>query len=209
MKNPFKQPVVILANGEFPSHKTPLGFLSLAGTVICADGSANLLRSLNLKPHIIIGDLDSISEKHSYEGLIVDDSSQSNTDLEKAIEFTMRNSVKEITVLGAVGNRDDMSFANIQLLFNYFKKIDIKIITDYFSIECISGKKIFKSFSGQRVSLATSDQNCTITTSNLKYSISGKIDPSLSLISNESLGDRFTLSSSDPLIVFRGHNNKL
>ena len=209
MKNPFKQPVVILANGEFPSHKTPLGFLSLAGTVICADGSANLLRSLNLKPHIIIGDLDSISEKHSYEGLIVDDSSQSNTDLEKAIEFTMRNSVKEITVLGAVGNRDDMSFANIHLLFNYFKKIDIKIITDYFSIECISGKKIFKSFSGQRVSLATSDQNCTITTSNLKYSISGKIDPSLSLISNESLGDRFTLSSSDPLIVFRGHNNKL
>ena len=141
--------------------------------------------------------------------MIVDDSSQSNTDLEKAIEFTMRNSVKEITVLGAVGNRDDMSFANIQLLFNYFKKIDIKIITDYFSIECISGKKIFKSFSGQRVSLATSDQNCTITTSNLKYSISGKIDPSLSLISNESLGDRFTLSSSDPLIVFRGHNNKL
>tara|TARA_B100001113_G_scaffold313189_1_gene278060 strand:- start:395 stop:1024 length:630 start_codon:yes stop_codon:yes gene_type:complete len=209
MKNLFKQPVVILANGEFPSHKTPLGFLSLAGTVICADGSANLLRSLNLKPHIIIGDLDSISEKHSYEGLIVDDSSQSNTDLEKAIEFTMRNSVKEITVLGAVGNRDDMSFANIQLLFNYFKKIDIKIITDYFSIECIIGKKIFKSFSGQRVSLATSNQNCTITTSNLKYSISGKIDPSLSLISNESLGDRFTISSSDPLIVFRGHNNKL
>ena len=209
MKNIFKQPVVILANGEFPSHKTPLGFLSLAGTVICADGSANLLRSLNLKPHIIIGDLDSISEKHSYEGLIVDDSSQSNTDLEKAIEFTLRNSVKEITVLGAVGNRDDMSFANIQLLFNYFKKIDIKIITDYFSIECIIGKKIFKSFSGQRVSLATSNQNCTITTSNLKYSISGKIDPSLSLISNESLGDRFTISSSDPLIVFRGHNNKL
>ena len=209
MKNLFKQPVVILANGEFPSHKTPLGFLSLAGTVICADGSANLLRSLNLKPHIIIGDLDSISEKHSYEGLIVDDSSQSNTDLEKAIEFTLRNSVKEITVLGAVGNRDDMSFANIQLLFNYFKKIDIKIITDYFSIECIIGKKIFKSFSGQRVSLATRNQNCTITTSNLKYSISGKIDPSLSLISNESLGDRFTISSSDPLIVFRGHNNKL
>ena len=209
MKNLFKQPVVILANGEFPSHKTPLGLLSLAGTVICADGSANLLRSLNLIPHIIIGDLDSLAESYSYQGLIVDDSSQSNTDLEKAIEFIMLNSVKEVTVLGAVGNRDDMSFANIQLLFRYFEKIDIKIITDYFSIECIIGKKVFKSFSGQRVSLATNDQSCTITTSNLKYGISGKIDTSLSLISNESLGDRFTLSSSEPLIVFRGHNNKL
>tara|TARA_X000001036_G_scaffold50386_2_gene40171 strand:- start:123 stop:752 length:630 start_codon:yes stop_codon:yes gene_type:complete len=209
MKNLFKQPVVILANGEFPNHETPLGLLSLAGTVICADGSANILRSLNLKPHIIIGDLDSIAKKHSYEGLIVDDSNQSNTDLEKAIEFTMLNSVKEVTVLGAVGNRDDMSFVNIQLLFKYFEKIDIKIITDYFSIECIIGKKIFKSFCGQRVSLATNNHSCTITTSNLKYSISGKIDPSVSLISNESLGDRFTLSSSEPLIVFRGHNNKL
>lgn len=104
MKNLFKQPVVILANGEFPNHEAPLSLLSLAGTVICADGSANILRSLNLKPHIIIGDLDSIAKKHSYEGLIVDDSNQSNTDLEKAIEFTMLNSVKEVTVLGAVGN---------------------------------------------------------------------------------------------------------
>lgn len=206
MKNLFKQPVVILANGEFPNHKTPLDILSSAGTVICTDGSANYLESLNLKPHIIIGDLDSLRQKHSYAGLIVDDSNQNNTDLEKAIEFTILNSVKEILLLGAVGNRDDMSYVNIQLLFKYFRKIDIKIITDYFSIECIIGKKIFTSFNGQRISLVANKRNCVITTSNLKYSINGKVDPSLSLISNESLGDQFTLSSSDPLIVFRGHN---
>ena len=209
MKNLFKQPIVILANGVFPQHEKPLSILSSAGTVICTDGSANYLESLSLKPHVIIGDLDSINHKGSFEGLLIDDPNQNNTDLEKAIEFTMLNSVKQVTVLGAVGNRDDMSFVNIQLLFKYFQKIDIKIITDYFSIECIIGKKTFKSFSGQRVSLATNDHSCTITTSNLKYSISGKIDPSVSLISNESLGDRFTLSSSKPLIVFRGHNNKL
>ena len=62
MKNLFKQPVVILANGEFPNHKTPLDILSSAGTVICTDGSANYLESLNLKPHIIIGDLDSLGK---------------------------------------------------------------------------------------------------------------------------------------------------
>ena len=86
MKNLFKQPVVILANGEFPNHETPLGLLSLAGTVICADGSANILRSLNLKPHIIIGDLDSIAKKHSYEGLIVDDSIVVMENIKRRIE---------------------------------------------------------------------------------------------------------------------------
>ena len=209
MKNLFKQPVVILGNGVFPNHEMPLDILSSAGTVICTDGSANYLKSLNLKPHIIIGDLDSLKQKNSYEGLIIEDSSQNNTDLEKAIEFTIINFVKKITILGAVGNRDDMSYANIQMLFKYFGKIDIEIITDHFSIECMIDKKVFTSFKGQRISLAAKEHNCIITTSNLKYNINSKIDPTISLISNESLGDQFSLSSSSPLIVFRGHSNNL
>ena len=64
------------------------------------------------------------------------------------------------------------------------KKIEIKIITDYFSIECVSGKKVFTSFNGQRVSLALQKNNCIINTSNLKYNINGKINSSVSLISN-------------------------
>ena len=39
-----------------------------------------------------------------------------------------------------------------------------------------------------------------------KIIINGKINSSVSLISNESLGKEFALSSSDPLIVFRGHD---
>ena len=206
MKNIFKQPIVILANGVFPQHEKPLSILSSAGTVICTDGSANYLESLSLKPHVIIGDLDSINHKGSFEGLLIDDPNQNNTDLEKAIEFSIMNAQKKIFVVGAVGGRDDMSYANIQLLFKYYGKIEIKIITDYFSIECVSGKKVFTSFNGQRVSLALKKHNCIINTSNLKYNINGKINSSVSLISNESLGKEFALSSSDPLIVFRGHN---
>ena len=206
MKNLFKQPIVILANGVFPQHEKPLGILSSAGTVICTDGSANYLESLRLKPHVIIGDLDSIKDKDSFEGLLIDDPNQNNTDLEKAIEFCIMNAQKKIFVVGAVGGREDMSYANIQLLFKYYGKIEIKIITDYFSIECMSGKKVFTSFNGQRVSLAIKKHNCIINTSNLKYNINGKINSSVSLISNESLGKEFALSSSDPLIVFRGHN---
>ena len=206
MKNIFKHPVVILANGVFPQHEKPSSILSSAGTVICTDGSANYLEALSLKPHVIIGDLDSLKDKDSFEGLIVNDPNQNNTDLEKAIEFCIMNAQKEIVILGAVGGRDDMSYANIQLLFKYYQKIEIKIITDYFLIECIKGKKIFTSFNGQRISLVAKKHNSVISTSNLKYDINGKINSSVSLISNESLGNEFTIACSYPLIVFRGHN---
>ena len=206
MKNIFKHPVVILANGVFPQHEIPSRILSSAGTVICTDGSANYLEALSLKPHVIIGDLDSLKDKDSFEGLIVNDPNQNNTDLEKAIEFCIMNAQKEIVILGAVGGRDDMSYANIQLLFKYYEKIEIKIITDYFLIECIKGKKIFTSFNGQRISLVAKKHNSVISTSNLKYDINGKINSSVSLISNESLGNEFTIACSYPLIVFRGHN---
>ena len=206
MKNIFKHPVVILANGVFPQHEKPSSILSSAGTVICTDGSANYLEALSLKPHVIIGDLDSLKYKDSFEGLIVNDPNQNNTDLEKAIEFCIMNAQKEIVILGAVGGRDDMSYANIQLLFKYYEKIEIKIITDYFLIECIKGKKIFTSFNGQRISLVAKKHNSVISTSNLKYDINGKINSSVSLISNESLGNEFTIACSYPLIVFRGHN---
>tara|TARA_B100001142_G_scaffold291376_1_gene309518 strand:- start:2399 stop:3019 length:621 start_codon:yes stop_codon:yes gene_type:complete len=206
MKNIFKHPVVILANGVFPQHEKPSSILSSAGTVICTDGSANYLEALSLKPHVIIGDLDSLKDKDSFEGLIVNDPNQNNTDLEKAIEFCIMNAQKEIVILGAVGGRDDMSYANIQLLFKYYEKIEIKIITDYFLIECIKGKKIFTSFNGQRISLVAKKHNSVISTSNLKYDINGKINSSVSLISNESLGNEFTIACSYPLIVFRGHN---
>ena len=115
------------------------------------------------------------------------------------------NNQKGIFILGATGGRDDMSYANIQLLFKYQEKIAIKMITDHFSIECLSGNKVFKSFRGQRISLVAKKHSTTINTSNLKYNINGKINSSVSLISNESLGNKFTLSSTEPLIVFRGH----
>ena len=54
------EPVVILANGDYPSHKKPLLILEDSGTIICCDGSANNLVKHGIEPHYILGDLDSI-----------------------------------------------------------------------------------------------------------------------------------------------------
>lgn len=83
MENSFKSPIIILANGAFPTHLIPLEILEDAGTVICTDGSANTLDTLNLVPHVIIGDLDSIDPDYEFHGLEIHDPNQDNTDLEK------------------------------------------------------------------------------------------------------------------------------
>ena len=70
----FQPPIVILANGLFPSHTYPLQILDEAGTVICTDGSADSLLNLGHTPHIIIGDQDSTSlNKNEFRGLWIAD----------------------------------------------------------------------------------------------------------------------------------------
>ena len=56
-------PVVILANGDFPSHPISLGKLQDAQTIICCDGAVNHLVKNGMEPHYILGDMDSIDHK--------------------------------------------------------------------------------------------------------------------------------------------------
>ncbi len=50
---------VILADGSFPVHEIPLGYLREADHIICCDGSAESLLNAGLEPEAIVGDLDS------------------------------------------------------------------------------------------------------------------------------------------------------
>ena len=54
-----KDPVVILANGNYPTHPIPVKKLHKAGCIICCDGAADQLTDKGLEPSIIIGDLGS------------------------------------------------------------------------------------------------------------------------------------------------------
>ena len=79
------KPFTILANGEFPNHKT----------IICTDGSANTLTDKGIYPSVIIGDMDSVQiDNKAFSGQFIKDSNQENTDLEKAFEWCIKNNVK-------------------------------------------------------------------------------------------------------------------
>ncbi len=119
----FQPPIVILANGLFPSHTYPLQILDEAGTVICTDGSADSLLNLGHTPHIIIGDQDSTSlNKNEFRGLWIATPDQNKTDLQKTLEWCFVNDLHDVVVLGAMGKREDIVWVTSMCWQNFPKR---------------------------------------------------------------------------------------
>lgn len=114
--------VIIFTNGEYKNKTFYQNYLKQirADYLICADGGANYARELNLKPDIIIGDMDSITTETStfYKDLKFESypSKKDETDTELAISHAIKMRADSVTILGGLGSRMDHSLANIYLL---------------------------------------------------------------------------------------------
>ena len=202
------KPYTILANGQFPVHPFPLEILHKSKTIICTDGSANVLIDKGINPNVIIGDMDSLLvEKKIFSVQFIKDLNQENTDLEKAFEWSIDNKINTINVLGASQKREDHSFGNLYLLSKYCDLLNLTYVTDYFSITCHEGNRIFPSFKNQLVSILPVKHIQHVSTESLKYNLSDEELPISSRgISNQSLSDNFTINSSGKIWVFRSHS---
>ena len=203
----FQPPIVVLANGQFPMHTIPLQILDDAGTVICTDGSADTLLQFERIPHIIIGDHDSTSlNKNDFKGLWVDVPDQHRTDLQKTLEWCLVNDLNEITVLGAMGEREDHSLGNLHVLAEFSEKLTVHFTTDFARIYCINGEKTFPSKKGQQISITAIKNVSSITTKGLKYALDNEpFPPACNGISNEAEGDEFSIFTSHPIWLFINH----
>tara|TARA_B100001245_G_scaffold57660_1_gene39420 strand:- start:1831 stop:2463 length:633 start_codon:yes stop_codon:yes gene_type:complete len=202
------KPYTILANGQFPVHPFPLEILHKSKTIICTDGSANVLIDKGINPNVIIGDMDSLLvEKKIFSVQFIKDLNQENTDLEKAFEWSIDNKINTINVLGASQKREDHSFGNLYLLSKYCDLLNLTYVTDYFSITCHEGNRIFSSFKNQLVSILPVKHIQHVSTESLKYNLSDEELPISSRgISNQSLSDNFTINGSGKIWVFRSHS---
>ena len=196
--------VVILANGDFPKHPTPLRILKEATTIICCDGAVNNIEEYGLIPTHIIGDMDSISKelKIKYEGRLIHIEEQNENDLRKALKWAENNGAKKASILGATGKRDDHSLANIFTLLEFPSQLKMTIFTDHGKFSVVKGDQKFASFTGEQVSLFSTDNTIAITSTYLKYNLTNKKLTTLYFGSlNESINDVFTLSISHGKIL--------
>jgi thiamine pyrophosphokinase len=114
--------VIIFTNGEYKNKDFYEEYLREfnADYLICADGGANYARELNIKPNIIIGDMDSITaetklffKETSFECY---PTKKDQTDTELAISHAIEIGATEVVILGGLGSRMDHSLGNIYLL---------------------------------------------------------------------------------------------
>lgn len=170
-KIPAPGACVILADGRFPVNETPLEYLRKATFTIACDGAADALLSYGLKPDIVIGDLDSVSEqsKSILKDRLVKVHDQETNDLTKAVRFALTKGFKQVVILGASGKREDHTLGNMGLLFEYCKQLDVTMISDYgIYLPLIKSSGLVVQ-TGQQISIFANKYDARLDSRGLKY----------------------------------------
>ena len=201
--------VVVVANGLFPEREELRNIIRSAPLLVCCDGASSTLMQQGIKPHYIVGDLDSISPaiKKEWSDIIIHIPDQDSNDLTKAVEFAVNKSCKNMLILGAGGLREDHALANISLLHYYLPKLDhVTMISDFGTFTPIVSTTDFKAWKGQQVSIFSMTYDCIISTKGLKYPIqSRKLSSWWKGTLNEAEGNVFTieLETEGRIIVYQ------
>ena len=152
----YQPEAVIVANGEFPSASVMHRWIDRAPLVVCLDGAANRLLQQGYKPHLIIGDGDSIqpglAQRYGLEFIRVDE--QETNDLSKAVRHLRKRGCRRLMMLGITGRRDDHTLGNISLLVYYLQMgVQAVAVTDWGTFIPCRGNALLKTTKGQQVSL--------------------------------------------------------
>jgi thiamine pyrophosphokinase len=195
---------VIVADGTFPQHEIPLGYLKNAKRIVCCDGSTESLLLYGMLPDAIVGDLDSLSDElvSRFADRIHLDESQDTNDLTKAVTWCREMGYKDIVIVGATGKREDHTLGNISLLADYVKEINVIMVTDTGIFRPLLNSSEISSFPGQQVSIFSIDPGTEVTSHGLRYPLTRtKITNWWFATLNESPGDSFSLEFNDGRLI--------
>lgn len=173
---------LILANG-FSPNKEEIEYLRKVcfNTLICADGGANTAYRLGLLPDLIIGDLDSIrNEVKDYftgKSKILKYKRQNDTDVEKALKYSISNGYSEAILLGGTGDRLDHSFCNLGIVLKFFNEIKLSILHQKSFLQAYTGEVELNTIKGETISLYGFDSETFISSTGLKYKLKREVLP--------------------------------
>ena len=152
----MKYDAIILANGEYPTHATPLTLLHNATYLACCDGAANACVAHGLPPDVIVGDGDSLSDevRNRFADKLHRISEQETNDLTKTVTYLRSIGKHYIAIVGATGLREDHTLGNISLLMEYMRMgVKVVMYTDYGMFMPCSGKTEMPCRVGQQLSI--------------------------------------------------------
>jgi thiamine pyrophosphokinase len=190
-------------------------------TFYAVDGGLRFLRALEIKPDLVIGDLDSASQQdlqwarsldtpfHRYER------EKDATDLEEAVLAAVAVGFTAIRIAGAGGGRMDQILGNIFLLQNSaWKQADVRLDDGITEIFLTDGKAVVKGHPGDIVSLLPLGGNAEgVTTYQMQYPLCSETLFTYGSrgISNVMLNDEAVITIKSGLLIvvhIRGSENK-
>jgi thiamine pyrophosphokinase len=162
---------VIVADGTFPCHSIPLGYLSKAERIICCDGGVRNVVRAGYIPEAIVGDMDSLSDElaERFSDRLFREGDQDTNDLTKAVRWCIKKGYNDIVIIGATGKREDHTIGNISLLVEYVKDAKVLMVTDTGLFLPFLKSSEIQSFPGQQVSVFSIDPETEITSHGLLY----------------------------------------
>lgn len=203
--------IIILANGELPDIDKARSLIQPDDHIICADGGTRHALNLNLKPNLIIGDLDSTNDDllQTFRDQGVDielyPQDKNETDLELAISRAIELNPEQILIVAALGGRLDQTLANIALLTNLQRSTsNMKLDDGVEEIFLCRDQVEVHGRSGDIISLIPWQGEVTeVQTTNLKWALRKEtLYPDKTRgISNEMISNTASISISSGLLL--------
>lgn len=203
--------IIIFTNGELPDLDKVRAILRDDDYIICADGGTRHASSLELKPALVIGDMDSAFSGYlqslQSDGVLIElyPRDKNETDLELAIRRAIELAPEEIVIAAALGGRMDHALANIALLSDLrLAAFDIRLDDGVEEIFFCRDQVQVEGRGGDSVSLIPWGGAVTgIQTENLKWFLENEtLHPEKTRgISNEMTGDSATIKISSGLLL--------
>jgi len=202
---------LLVANAPLSWTPRLAALAAAAVPLLAADGGADHLARLGLRPAAVIGDLDSISrETRAWLGEepLVERPDQDRTDLDKALEYAFDDlGVERLTVLAAVGGRLDHDLGNLGLLARLAMGEKLVFEDEGHRILAVAGEAALIAQPSETWSFWTYDPSVRVTIDGVRWPIEdATIDaggrPS---ISNEAVGDLVRVHATGGAVVVMRH----
>ena len=209
--------IIIFANGDLPDLNKARAILRDDDYIICADGGTRHASSLDLKPALVIGDMDSAENSAlqtlQADGVLIElyPRDKNETDLELAIQRAIELGPREVVIVAALGGRMDQTLANIALLSDIrLSTFDFRLDDGVEQIFFCRDQAEVKGRSGDIVSLIPWGESVHgVQTQDLKWQLSNEtLYPEKTRgISNEMTADMANIKISSGLLLIV-HNRK-
>ena len=198
---------ILVANAPLRWHPRLAALVASAQPLLAADGGANHLARIGLRPSAVVGDLDSVSpETRAWLGeeIMVDRPDQDRTDLDKALEYAFDElGIRNLTVLAALGGRTDHDLGNLGLLARLAMGERLIFEASDHTVLAVAGETSLAANPGETWSFWTFDPSVRVTIAGLRWplanaSIAAGNRPS---ISNEAIAEEVRICASGGAVV--------